>query len=163
MRERSYSCHSRLNRLLKNLLSAGFVSGHDFNRADELLVFVIPSGLQPARDLLFRLFQQPVKPLPTEVYSGPACAAPSLTLSCNLSSKAPATMTLKNTRLGSYPCWYGFHHLPRIPEVFIFVPYPHSVALASRLVECGEGHAHDQIDSLGAWLPSDGRGPCLAG
>jgi hypothetical protein len=44
--------------LLKN--SQGFVSGHDFSRADKRFIFVIPSGLQPARDLLFRLFQQTV-------------------------------------------------------------------------------------------------------
>ena len=47
-----------------NPLHHRFVSGHDFSRADKLFVFVIPSGLQPARDLLFRLFQQPVKSCP---------------------------------------------------------------------------------------------------
>ena len=52
---------ARLQRLLKNSVSARFVSGHAFSRADKLFIFVIPSGLQPARDLLFRLFQQPVQ------------------------------------------------------------------------------------------------------
>jgi len=46
--------------LLKNSLWEGFVSGHDFSRADRRFIFVIPSGLQPARNLLFRLFQQTV-------------------------------------------------------------------------------------------------------
>ena len=35
--------------------------GHDFSRADKPFTFVVPSGLQPARDLLFRLFSQPGK------------------------------------------------------------------------------------------------------
>ena len=56
---------ARLHRLLKNSISARFVSGHDFSRADKLFVFVIPSGLQPARDLLFGLFQEPVQPCRT--------------------------------------------------------------------------------------------------
>jgi len=38
-----------------------FVMGHDFSRADKPFIFVIPSGLQSARDLLFRLFPQPVQ------------------------------------------------------------------------------------------------------
>src|SRR5208283_4402329 len=58
------SRRSASNRLLKNSLLRGFVSGHDFSRADKSFVLVIPSGLQPARDLLFALFQQPVKPWP---------------------------------------------------------------------------------------------------
>ena len=33
-----------------------------FSRAAKAFIFVITSGLQPARDLLFRLFQQPVQP-----------------------------------------------------------------------------------------------------
>jgi hypothetical protein len=41
------------------------VYNSDFSRADKPLIFVIPSGLQAARDLLFRLFQQPVKPCPS--------------------------------------------------------------------------------------------------
>src|SRR5208283_1948862 len=56
------SRRSASNRLLKNSLLRGFVSGHDFSRADKSFVLVIPSGLQPARDLLFALFQQPAKP-----------------------------------------------------------------------------------------------------
>jgi hypothetical protein len=32
------------------------VSGHGFSRAANLHIFVIPSGLQPARDLRFGLF-----------------------------------------------------------------------------------------------------------
>jgi hypothetical protein len=36
------------------------VSGHDFSRAEKSFIFVIPSGLQAARDLLFRLFQRPL-------------------------------------------------------------------------------------------------------
>ncbi len=42
-----------LNTLLKNRFPDCFVSGHDFSRAAKLLIFVIPSGLQPARNLLF--------------------------------------------------------------------------------------------------------------
>jgi len=38
------------------------VSGHDFSRADKPFFFAIPSGLQAARELLFRLFPQPVQP-----------------------------------------------------------------------------------------------------
>jgi hypothetical protein len=34
----------------------GFVSGHEFTRAAKSFVFVIPSGLQPARNLLFGFF-----------------------------------------------------------------------------------------------------------
>ena len=34
-----------------------FVTGHDFSRADKPLIFIIPSGLQAARDPPFRLFQ----------------------------------------------------------------------------------------------------------
>ncbi|MFZ0314417.1 MAG: hypothetical protein WAL85_17055, partial [Candidatus Korobacteraceae bacterium] len=39
-------------------LSCGGTSlkGHDFSRADKPFIFVIPSGLQAARDLLSRFF-----------------------------------------------------------------------------------------------------------
>jgi len=38
--------------------------GHDFSRADKPFTFVVPSGLQPTRNLLFRLFSQPGKQCP---------------------------------------------------------------------------------------------------
>jgi hypothetical protein len=38
------------------------LTGHGFSRAIQLLILVIPSGLQPARNLHFRVFQQPVQP-----------------------------------------------------------------------------------------------------
>src|SRR5438045_1734713 len=38
--------------LLKN---SGLVSGHDFSRAAKSLILLIPRGLQPTRNLLFRL------------------------------------------------------------------------------------------------------------
>jgi hypothetical protein len=41
--------------------SAGVLKGRTFRCAVKLFIFVITSGLQPARDLLFRLFQQPVQ------------------------------------------------------------------------------------------------------
>jgi hypothetical protein len=44
------------NRLRKNWFCEWFVSGHDFSRAEKSFIFVIPSGLQPARNLLFGLF-----------------------------------------------------------------------------------------------------------
>ena len=37
--------NGRLNRLLKNSFPIGFVSGHDFSRADKPFIFVVPSGL----------------------------------------------------------------------------------------------------------------------
>src|SRR5271166_1966525 len=48
--------------MLKNSFPSSLVSGHDFSRADKPLIFDVPSGLQSARDLLFRLFQQPLQP-----------------------------------------------------------------------------------------------------
>ena len=84
---------ARLKRLLKNSISARFVSGHDFSRADKLFVFVIPSGLQPARDLLFRLFQQPVKPRPfkTRMSTEVDCVTTSLTVVCDSGRKRAGT------------------------------------------------------------------------
>src|ERR1039458_10622466 len=55
---------ARLQRLLKKSVLAGVLKGRTFRCAVKLFIFVIPSGLQPARDLRFGLFQQPVKPCP---------------------------------------------------------------------------------------------------
>jgi protocatechuate 3,4-dioxygenase beta subunit len=56
------SCiRARLHRLLKNSFPQGFASGHDFSRAGKSFNFVIPSGLQPARDLLWGPFQHPLQ------------------------------------------------------------------------------------------------------
>ena len=49
------------SRLLKKSRCERFVSWHDFSRADKSFIFVIPSGLQPARDLLFRPFSTLLK------------------------------------------------------------------------------------------------------
>ena len=57
---------ARLKRLLKNSISARFVSGHDFSRADKLFVFVIPSGLQPARDSAFPTFSAACEAAPLQ-------------------------------------------------------------------------------------------------
>ncbi len=56
-----------------------FVTGHDFSRADRSFVFVITSGLQPARDLLFEGAQF-------------SCAVTSL---LSLPSRAQATSSLE--------------------------------------------------------------------
>lgn len=48
---------ARLHRLLKNSIPIVLVSGHGFRRAVKPYVLVIPSGLQPARDLLFAFFR----------------------------------------------------------------------------------------------------------
>ena len=40
---------ARLHRLRENFPSDGFVSGHDFSRADKSLILDRPSGLQSAR------------------------------------------------------------------------------------------------------------------
>ena len=50
-------CLSRTRPFQKSLEAHGLVSGHDFSRADKPSIFVIPRGLQPAGDLLSRLFQ----------------------------------------------------------------------------------------------------------
>jgi hypothetical protein len=44
----------------KILISRASYQGTTFSRAEKSLIFVIPSGLQAARDLLFRLFQRPL-------------------------------------------------------------------------------------------------------
>src|ERR1039458_1135331 len=54
---------TRLKRLLKKSVSAGVLKGRTFRCAVKLFIFVITSGLQPARNLLFRRFQQPPKAL----------------------------------------------------------------------------------------------------
>ncbi len=51
-----------------------FVPGHDFSRADKPSIFVIPSGLQAARDLRLELSQRPVQSCRTEPYKGGALA-----------------------------------------------------------------------------------------
>ena len=38
---------ARLQRLLKNSISAWFVSGHDFSRADHSSIFVTSAGFSP--------------------------------------------------------------------------------------------------------------------
>jgi Fe-S cluster assembly protein SufD len=50
---------ARLYRLLKRSALERFVTGHDFSRADKPFIFIIPSGLQPARDLLFDFWHSP--------------------------------------------------------------------------------------------------------
>ena len=50
-----YFCHPSRSIPLR------FVSGHDFSHADKPFIFVIPRRLQPAGDLLFRFFQQPLQ------------------------------------------------------------------------------------------------------
>jgi len=46
---RSFHSESRLHPLLKKSRMRGFVSGHDFRRADKALNFAPPRGLQSAR------------------------------------------------------------------------------------------------------------------
>jgi hypothetical protein len=50
--------------MLKKSGCACFVSGHDFSRADKPFIFLTPSGLQPARDPLFRVFCGTVEAAP---------------------------------------------------------------------------------------------------
>src|SRR5271157_4024576 len=53
---------ARLHRLRKKSRWKGFVSGHDFSRAVKPFTFVIPSGLEPARNLLFPVLPHPLQP-----------------------------------------------------------------------------------------------------
>ena len=89
---------ARLNRLLKSSVSARFVSGHDFSRADNLFVFVT------AMDLLLRLFQQPVKPCPTQS-SGLCKELPTQDASCFFTSSLsslPSTRASPNLALAFF-------------------------------------------------------------
>src|SRR5216684_8834997 len=55
----------QFNRLLKNSRHCIFWEGHDFSRAIKPFILVIPNRLQPVRNLLFGVFQQPpVRPIP---------------------------------------------------------------------------------------------------
>ena len=62
---------TRLKRLLKKPVLAGVLKGRTFRCAVKLFIFVIPSGLQPARDLRFGLFQQPLKPCSFKAHQVP--------------------------------------------------------------------------------------------
>ena len=48
----------------EKLVEARFEGAHLQVRGCNGFIFVIPSGLQPARNLLFGVFPQPVKPCP---------------------------------------------------------------------------------------------------